>query len=52
VDSLIALGDRASIDYAVSLSQGQPSWLVKLIPLQARLHDSAPTPAKPQGDAD
>lgn len=48
VDSLIAIGDRPSIDYAISLARDQPSWMVKLIPLQAKLGDPAPAPAPDQ----
>jgi WD40 repeat protein len=33
VENLIAAGDRNSIEYAISLSQKQPSWMVRLVPM-------------------
>lgn len=44
VDGLIALGDKNSVDYAISLSQDHPAWMVRLIPLRAKLKTSAPSP--------
>ena len=41
VDSLIKLGDKDSIDYAISLSQDHPAWMVKLIPLRNKLAEAA-----------
>lgn len=48
VDELIKLGDRDSLDYAISLSQKIPAWMVKLVPLRAKLGAPAAsaTPAK------
>ena len=42
VDSLIALGDKDSLDYAISLSRGQSAWMVKLVPLRAKFDAPAP----------
>ena len=50
VDGLIALGDKASLDYAMSLSQDHPAWMVKLVPLRAKF-GPLPPPV-PQKDAD
>jgi WD40 repeat protein len=47
VDGLIALGDKDSLDYAISLSQGLPAWMVKLVPLRAKLDSKAPGAATP-----
>jgi WD40 repeat protein len=41
VDSLIALGDKDSLDYAASLSYDQPSWMVKIVPLRNKLAAAA-----------
>jgi WD40 repeat protein len=49
VDSLIALGDKDSLDYAASLSHDQPAWMVKIVPLRNKLASSTPDKAaKPQ----
>lgn len=37
VDSLIALGDKDSLDYAASLSHDQPAWMVRIVPLRNKL---------------
>ena len=53
VNSLIELGDRASIDYAASLSADQPSWMLKLLPLQEKFRGAHSTPSpKPVVDPD
>ena len=44
IDSLIALGDKDSLDYAISLSQDQPAWMVKLVPLRAKFDAPLPPP--------
>jgi hypothetical protein len=51
VDALIKLGDRDSLDYAISLSQKIPAWMVKLVPLRAKLGTPAPA-ASPVKDND
>jgi WD40 repeat protein len=49
VDSLIALGDKDSLDYAASLSHDQPAWMVKIVPLRNKLATSASVKStKPQ----
>ena len=45
VDGLAALGDRASLDYAISLSQGMPSWTVRLMEQREKLGQTAPAAA-------
>ena len=45
VDGLVALGDADSLDYAISLSQGRPAWMVKLVALRAKLSAATPSPA-------
>jgi WD40 repeat protein len=42
VDSLIALGDRDSLDYAALLSSDHPAWMVKIVSLRNKLVASAP----------
>jgi WD40 repeat protein len=48
VDGLITLGDKDSIDYAISLSQDHPTWMVQLVPLRAKF--DAPAPSVPFGN--
>jgi len=43
VNGLIALGDKDSIQYAMTLSQDHPAWMVKLVPLWNKLK-TAPAP--------
>jgi WD40 repeat protein len=45
VDSLIALGDKDSLDYAASLSHDQPAWMVKIVPLRNKLASTTPDKA-------
>jgi len=45
VDALIALGDKDSIQYAMTLSQDHPAWMVKLVPLWNKV--KAAPPASP-----
>jgi len=47
VDGLVALGDKDSLDYAISLSRNLPAWMVKLVPLRAKF--DVPAPASPVG---
>ena len=42
VDELAAIGDKESLDYAISLSQNISSWLVKLMARRARLGENVP----------
>ena len=46
VDLLIRRGDRASLEYARSLSYDQPTWMVRIVPLLAKL----PPETTPQAD--
>ena len=36
-------GDKESLDYAISLSQNLPAWMVKLVPLRAKFDPTPPT---------
>ena len=47
VDTLIAAGDKDSLDYAATLSNGHPAWMQKIIPLRAKL--TTATSDKPRG---
>ena len=51
VDGLIALGDKDSLDYAISLSRNIPAFMVKLVPLRNKLDTPAPA-APPSKDKD
>ncbi len=44
VESLIALGDKESLDYASSLAQDHPAWMMKIVQLRTR-HETAAHPA-------
>jgi WD40 repeat protein len=41
VENLMALGDRDSLDYAITLARDHPAWMVKLVPLRAKAAPSA-----------
>ncbi len=41
VESLIALGDKESLDYASSLAQDHPAWMMKIVQLRAGLETAA-----------
>ena len=47
VDILIQRGDRASLEYARSLSYDQPTWMVRIVPLLARLPPESSAKADP-----
>jgi WD40 repeat protein len=47
VHGLIALGDKDSIQSAMSLSQDHPAWMVKLVPLWNKLKNEQPAPSGP-----
>jgi WD40 repeat protein len=42
VDGLMAAGDKDSLDYAISLSQNQPAWMMQLQSMRAKLDAIAP----------
>lgn len=46
VEDLITLGDKDSLDYAISLSHDRPAWMVRLVPLRAKLNAAPVAPAK------
>lgn len=52
VNGLIGLGDKDSIQYAMTLAQDHPAWMVKLVPLWNKLNVAAPVspPPSPQPD--
>jgi len=41
VESLIALGDKESLEFARSLAQDHPAWMIKIVPLLARFDGAA-----------
>jgi hypothetical protein len=43
VDSLIALGNKESPDYASFLAQDHPAWMVKIVPRRAKLGIEEPS---------
>jgi len=49
VNDLVSLGDKDSLDYAISLSQGRPAWMVTLMGLRARLGPPAPSASPNEG---
>ena len=50
VDGLAAAGDKDSLDYAVSLSQNIPAWMVKLMAQRAKLGEHPSTAPTPKDD--
>jgi WD40 repeat protein len=52
VNNLIALGDKDSIQYAMSLAQDHPAWMVKLVPIWNKLNAAASAPSSPAPQAD
>ncbi|MGH8047261.1 MAG: WD40 repeat domain-containing protein, partial [Chthoniobacterales bacterium] len=52
VNSLIKLGDRESVEYAISMSSDQPEWMRKLVPLRNKLETAATPVAKVSRDDD
>jgi WD40 repeat protein len=49
VFGLMARGDKDSLDYAISLSQDHPAWMVQLVPARAKLDAPVTSPPASAG---
>ena len=47
IDALILRGDKESLEYASSLAQDHPAWMMKIVPLRARFQTAAPPKSAP-----